>query len=70
MTPYSQKVKMPLDPFKSRISKAKKYSTNLRMVANRSSELQKDGFEQAMLRDQVAFRVAKSRMLKKLHTSE
>ena len=34
---------MPLDPFKSCISKAKKYSTNPRTVANRSSELQKDG---------------------------
>jgi hypothetical protein len=61
---------MPLDPFKSRVSKAKIYSTNPRTVANRSCELQKDGFERAMHRDQVAFRVAKSRMLKKLHASK
>lgn len=61
---------MPLDPFKSRVSKAKIYSTNPRTVANRSCELRKDGFERAMHRDQVAYRVAKSRTLKKLHASE
>jgi hypothetical protein len=61
---------MPVDPFKSRIPKAKPYSTNPRTVANRSSELKKDRFERAMHRDQGAFRVAKSRMLKKLHVSQ
>jgi len=61
---------MPPSPFAARRSNAKRYSTNPRTVANRNSEYTKEGRELALHRDKVAFRVAKSRTLKKLHASK
>ena len=56
--------------FAARRSNAKSHSTYPRTVANRNSEYRKEGRELALHRDKVAFRVAKSRALKKLHASK
>lgn len=59
---------MAKNPFKPRTPRKQNASTHHKTVMNRNYDLMKQGIEIAHHRDDGAFRVAKSRMLKKLRT--